>query len=35
VRRDVHARGGVIKDLVVDGDGAAIGLQQPGDHADQ
>ena len=32
---DVQARGGVVQQLAVDGDGAAIGPQQARDHVDQ
>jgi len=35
MRRDVHALGGVVERLGVDGDGAAIGPQQSRDHVDQ
>ena len=33
--RDMDARGGVVERLAVDGDDAAIGLQQSRDHVDQ
>ena len=35
MRRDMHARRGIVEHLAVDGDDAAIGPQQSRDHVDQ